>query len=67
MWNDLLIAVGFLLVLEGIVPFLSPDHWRNMMVKLVAHNNNILRVMGFVSMVLGAIIVYIVRRKMVPF
>jgi len=67
MWNDLLIAMGFLLVLEGIMPFLSPQNWRTMMVKLVEHNNAVLRVMGLVSMILGAIIVYVARRKLLPF
>lgn len=67
MWNDLLIAVGFLLVLEGIMPFLSPRHWRSTMVKLVEHRDSVLRIMGLVSMLLGVAIVYAVRRKLLPF
>lgn len=67
MWNDLLIAVGFLLVLEGIMPFLSPQHWRITMVKLVEHSDQVLRVMGLTSMVIGAIVIYVVRRKLLPF
>ena len=67
MWNDLLIAVGFLLVLEGIMPFLSPQHWRITMVKLVEHSDQVLRIMGLTSMVIGAIVIYVVRRKLLPF
>jgi len=67
MWDDLLIAVGFLLVLEGVFPFLSPNSWRSMMVKLTEHNNHVLRIMGLISMLIGLAIVYIVRHKILPF
>lgn len=67
MWNDLLIAVGFLLVLEGIMPFVSPQHWRITMVKLVEHSDHVLRIMGLTSMVIGAIVIYVVRHKLLPF
>lgn len=61
MWHDLLTAVALVLVIEGVMPFLSPKHWRNTMLKLAQGSDKSIRIMGFVSMVLGAVIMYFVR------
>ena len=57
------LAVGFclMLVLEGIIPFLYPQRWRNLVQQLALVDNRTLRVMGLVSMLLGTLILYLIN------
>lgn len=59
MLENITIAVGLLLVIEGIMPFCSPDLARDMASKFIAMDNTSLRLIGFTSMILGlAILVW---------
>ena len=59
MWESLLAAVALMLVLEGIIPFLYPSKWRNMVALLAQISNRQLRIMGFISMLLGVALLYL--------
>ena len=48
MWNDLWVAMALMLVLEGIVPFLSPDTLRRMLVTLIQMDNRSMRIAGLI-------------------
>ncbi len=61
MWHDLLVAVALVLVLEGLLPFLSPDAMRRAVMKLVNLNDNTLRFAGLTSMILGCLLLYALR------
>ncbi len=61
MWNDLWIAVALLLVLEGIVPFLSPDAVRRMMAAMAQMDDRSMRIAGLVSMLAGLGLLYLVH------
>ena len=61
MWNDLWVAMAVMLVLEGIVPFLSPDALRRMLVTVVKMDNRHLRTAGLISMLTGVGLLYLVR------
>jgi uncharacterized protein YjeT (DUF2065 family) len=61
MWNDLWVALALMLVLEGIVPFLSPDTLRRMLVTMIQMDNRGLRVAGLISMLAGVGLLYVVR------
>jgi len=54
MWEDLASAVCLMLVLEGIVPFLYPNRWRKLVAQLALMSGKQLRIMGLISMLLGA-------------
>lgn len=56
-----LTAFALVLVFEGIIPFLSPNLWRRMMLKIVMRNSKSIRIMGFVSMILGALLMYLIH------
>ena len=60
-WSDLLAAVGLLLVLEGLFPFLNPNGTRRLFAKLALLASNELRVAGLVSMLLGMLVLFYVR------
>jgi uncharacterized protein YjeT (DUF2065 family) len=60
-WPDLAAALGLLLVVEGILPFLAPDGARRAFQRLATMDDRALRVAGAVSMVAGVAIVWLVR------
>lgn len=61
MWHELLIALALVMVIEGIIPFLSPDGMRRMMRATLELNDRALRTAGLVSMLLGVITLYLVN------
>ncbi len=46
-------ALGLVFVIEGILPFLSPGLWRQLMQTMLTQSDHALRIMGLVSMLLG--------------
>lgn len=61
MWHDIWVALALVMVIEGIIPFLSPSGMRKMMLSAAEMDDNALRVGGFVSMVAGVLFLYFVR------
>lgn len=61
MWHDIAVAFCLVLVLEGILPFVSPRSWRKAIYTAVQLNDNSLRTMGLVSMLLGVSVLYLVN------
>lgn len=59
--NSLLAAVGLVLVLEGVLPFLTPRLWRDTFRKVLELSDGQLRFMGLISMLLGLGIVFVTR------
>lgn len=59
--NSLLAAVGLVLVLEGLLPFLTPCLWRDTFRKLLELSDGQLRFMGLISMLIGLGIVFVTR------
>lgn len=57
--NSLLAALGLVLILEGVLPFLAPHLWRDTFRKLLELNDGQLRFMGLISMLLGLGIVFV--------
>ena len=56
--NSLFAAVGLVLVLEGVLPFLAPRLWRDTFRKLLDLSDGQLRFMGLISMLMGLGIVF---------
>lgn len=61
MWENILPAFALVLVIEGLLPFLSPKTWREAMSQAAQLPDNVLRGLGLASMVAGVIILYFVR------
>jgi len=61
MWHDLLTALALLLVIEGIIPFLNPAGMRRMLQSMMQLDDKALRTAGFISMLIGLVLLYIVR------
>ena len=51
--QHLLVALCLMLIIEGILPFLYPQRWRNLVVRLAQISNHNMRALGLASMLLG--------------
>jgi len=60
-WTDLFSALALVLVIEGIMPFISPNSWRETMLQASRLEDKTLRIIGFVSMLVGVILLYAMR------
>lgn len=58
MWHDLLIALCLVLIIEGILPFLSPRSWRQIASQIAQLDDRSMRVMGLFSMLVGLVLLY---------
>ena len=53
--NSLWLALALVLVLEGLMPFLSPTGWRRMFEQVLKMSDGQIRFFGLCSVVLGLI------------
>jgi uncharacterized protein YjeT (DUF2065 family) len=60
-WNDLWAAFALYLVLEGVMPFANPGGMKRALAQLSQLDERVLRIAGFLSMVAGAVLLYVVR------
>ena len=60
-WIDLFSAIALVMVLEGILPFISPSRFKRTMLAALQLEERALRVIGLLSMISGAVLLYFVR------
>ena len=61
MWQELGVALCLVLVIEGIIPFLYPWRWRQMVMRLADVSDRDMRIAGFMSMVVGTGLLYLIN------
>lgn len=61
MLKTLLVALGLMLVLEGLLPFLAPHIWRETFLRITKLANGQLRFMGLASMLVGLVVIIFAR------
>ena len=52
------LALGLVLILEGLFPALNPNAYRRMVQMMSERDDRTLRLIGLVMLVLGAILIY---------
>ena len=60
-WGDFWAALALVLVLEGLIPFLSPGGYRNMVQQMAAMPDQMLRYVGLGLIIAGVVALYLVR------
>ncbi|MGI9290161.1 MAG: DUF2065 domain-containing protein [Gammaproteobacteria bacterium] len=60
-WNDLLAAFALYLVLEGVLPFISPRGWKQAITQMTQLSDQQMRMFGLISMVAGLLLLAFVR------
>ncbi len=61
--SELLVALALVMVIEGIMPFASPRKWREVMMMMAAQSDKSLRIIGFISMALGLLLLVLVKNS----
>ena len=60
-WQVFPAAVALVFVFEGLLPFLSPARWRNVVATVAALDDASLRRFGFITMAMGVALLYLVN------
>jgi uncharacterized protein YjeT (DUF2065 family) len=60
-WGDFWAALALVLVLEGLIPFVSPGGYRSMVQQMASMPDQILRYVGLGLIAAGVIALYLVR------
>ena len=60
-WQVLPVAIALVLVLEGLLPFISPGRWREMVAMAGQMEERTIRAIGLGSMLSGVFLLYLVR------
>ena len=61
MWQDLFTAFALYLVIEGMIPFIGPNRFRQAVAQIAKLSDNHLRATGLVVMILGLALLFVVR------
>ena len=60
-WHVLAVAISLVFIIEGMLPFISPDRWRKLLTMADQMENRVIRNIGLGSMVFGVFILYLVH------
>jgi len=60
-WADLWAALALFMVLEGLIPFVSPRGYKSMVQQMAALPENLLRNLGLGLIVVGLALLFLVR------
>ncbi|MEM0954592.1 MAG: DUF2065 domain-containing protein [Pseudomonadota bacterium] len=60
-WQQFATALALVFVIEGMLPFLAPRHWRDMVRQVSTLSDKGLRNVGLGSMLFGLALLYWVR------
>ena len=60
-WQEILTAVALVLVIEGMLPFIGPGRYRQLVAQIARLGDNQLRTFGLTSMIVGLLLLFFVR------
>ncbi len=61
MWYELGVALSLVLIIEGILPFLYPSRWKELVVLAAEVDDKTMRIIGLLSMILGVVLLHLIR------
>lgn len=61
MWVVIVSAIGLMLVIEGILPFINPRNFKRTLTAVTQADERVLRIAGLVSMIVGIALLYLAR------
>lgn len=61
MWHELAVAFCLMLVIEGIIPFVNPGRWRQLLKVLDQIDDRTMRMIGLGSMLSGTALLYFIN------
>jgi len=61
-WKEILTALALVFVIEGMLPFISPAKYRQMVAEISQLRDSQIRNIGLVVMIIGLLVLFMVRR-----
>jgi uncharacterized protein YjeT (DUF2065 family) len=61
MWQELLTALSLFLLIEGMIPFISPSKYRNFVERMSQLEDTNLRFIGLISMLIGLLLLFFIK------
>ncbi|MGA8008368.1 MAG: DUF2065 domain-containing protein [Thiomonas sp.] len=61
MLGSLLLALGMVLVIEGLMPLLSPRQWRDLFRQILALTDGQLRFVGLIAVAAGLLLIVFLK------
>ena len=58
-WQVLPVAIALVFIIEGMLPFISPNRWRAMLAVAAQMDDRMIRNIGLGSMLFGVVILYV--------
>ncbi|MBT8066634.1 MAG: DUF2065 domain-containing protein [Gammaproteobacteria bacterium] len=60
-WTEILTALALVFVIEGMLPFISPSKYRQMVAEITRLSDGNIRSVGLVVMIAGLVLLFFVR------
>ena len=60
-WTEILTALALVLVIEGMLPFVRPGRYKQLVAQIVRLSDNQLRMFGLSAMIIGIVLLFLVR------
>lgn len=60
-WGLLLKVLAMVLIIEGIMPFVTPIRWKKYLQRMIEANTRQVRIMGFVLLIVGSVLLFVVH------
>ena len=60
-WTEILTAVALLLIIEGMLPFVRPGRYKQLLAQVMRLSDNQLRIFGLSAMIAGLFLLFVVR------
>lgn len=57
MTESIALAVGLVLLIEGLLPFASPSRWRQTMLRIAGLSDGQIRFVGLAAMLMGLLLI----------
>ncbi|MEH6589985.1 MAG: DUF2065 domain-containing protein [Halioglobus sp.] len=58
-WQVLPVAIALVFIIEGLIPFINPGRWRNMLALVGQMDDRVIRNIGLGSMLFGIVLLYL--------
>jgi len=60
-WTEILTAVALLMIIEGMLPFVGPNRYKQLVAQIASLSDNHLRIVGLAAMIGGLLLLFLVR------
>jgi uncharacterized protein YjeT (DUF2065 family) len=60
-WHVLAVAISLVFIIEGMLPFISPNRWRKLLTLADQMEDRMIRNIGLGSMLFGLVMLYLVH------